>query len=128
MQTQDFNEQSKLPVYSYGRCPVNQRSFLLYRNSRNYKADVVGDYTVLDKEEDINLSEKKVMNLVSILNGRQNLMQLGEGTKSRMLYHVVDGGEDKEQAKVIFYRLGEQGVSVENAFFRIEASKKKEAS
>ncbi|MCI5061264.1 MAG: hypothetical protein MRY79_09400 [Alphaproteobacteria bacterium] len=127
MQTQEFNIESKAPVYSYQRCPVNERSFLLYKNAQNQQGGVVGDYTVLDSDEDLSLSEKKVMNLISALNGRKNLLQLGEETKSRMLYHVVDSGENKEQAKVIFYHLGKKGVSKENAFLRIETLKKKEA-
>lgn len=80
----------------------------------------VGDYTVLDKAEDPLLSEKKVINLVSLMNGRKNLMDLGHETKSRVLYNIVSECDDDGKARVIFYHLGPQGVSVENALFRIE--------
>jgi hypothetical protein len=81
----------------------------------------VGDYTVLDSGEDPGLSEKKVMNLISLLNGRKNLMQLGHETGTRVLYHVVSMRDDDNKARILFYNLGREGVSVENALFRLEA-------
>jgi hypothetical protein len=80
----------------------------------------VGDYTVLDKSEDIELAEKKVMNLVSLLNGRKKLMQLGHETRSRILYNIVSEKDDDGKMRVLFYQLGQEGVSVENALFRME--------
>jgi hypothetical protein len=80
----------------------------------------VGDYTVLDGAEDPALSEKKVMNLISLMNGRKNLMDLGHETKSRVLYNIVSECDDEGKARVIFYHLGTEGVSVENALLRIE--------
>lgn len=80
----------------------------------------VGDYTVLDGAEDLLLSEKKVMNLVSLMNGRKNLMDLGHETKSRVLYNIVSDQDEDGKARVIFYHLGAEGTSVENAMFRIE--------
>lgn len=80
----------------------------------------VGDYTVLDHKEDPLLSEKKVMNLVSLMNGRKNLMQLGHETNARILYNIVSECDDDGKSRVIFYHLGQEGVSVENALLRIE--------
>lgn len=85
-------------------------------------AVAVGDYTVLDTHEDIDLSEKKVMNLVSLLNGRKKLMQLGHETNTRTLYHIVNECDDDGKMRVVFYQLGQEGVSVENALFRMEAT------
>jgi len=121
MQTQDFNAESSAPVYAYQRSPVNERAFLIVKKPEVAAEPVpVGDYTVLDKEEDLSLSEKKVMNLVSLLNGRKRLMQLGHETKSRVLYNVLTEGSSDEKAKVMFYNLGKEGVSVENALFTLE--------
>lgn len=118
MQTQDFNAESKPALFGYQRSPVNERAFLITKKAD--EADVpVGDYTVLDKEEDLNLSEKKVMNLVSLLNGRKRLMQLGHETNSRVLYNVVSEKDEDNKYKVLFYQLKERGVSVENALFRL---------
>ena len=59
------------------------------------------------------------MNLVSLLNGRKRLMQLGHETNSRVLYNVVSEKDEDNKYKVLFYQLKERGVSVENALFRL---------
>lgn len=127
MQTQDFNAESRAPVYAYQRSPVNERAFLIVKKPEVEAEPIpVGDYTVLDKEEDLGLSEKKVMNLISLLNGRKRLMQLGHETNSRILYNIVSEKDEDNKFKVLFYQLRERGVSVENALFRLaseEASK-----
>lgn len=121
MQLQEFNIESVMPIYGYKLSPVNERSYLIVKKGDLAKEPVpVGDYTVLDKEEDPSLTEKKIMNLIALLNGRQQLMDLGHLTKSRVLYHVVNDGQNGEDAKVIFYHLGKKGVSKENALFRFK--------
>lgn len=122
MQTQDFNAESRAPLYAYQRSPVNSRAFLIVKKDEVAAEPVpVGDYTVLDKEEDLGLAEKKVMNLISLLNGRKRLMQLGHETNSRILYNVVSECDEENKTKVLFYKLAERGVSIENALFRLEA-------
>lgn len=123
MQTNDFNSEATTPRYTYRRSPVHPRGFMIlkYANDMGDEPVPVGDYTVLDTGEDPGLSERKVMNLVSLLNGRKNLMQLGHETNSRVLYHVVSERDDDNMARVMFYHLGREGVSVENALFRMEA-------
>ena len=123
MQTQDFNAESRAPTYAYQRSPVNERAFLIVKKEEAAMESVpVGDYTVLDQEEDIALSEKKVINLISLLNGRKRLMELGHETKSRTLYHVVSTRDQdpENKTKVLFYNLGSKGVSKENALLQFE--------
>ena len=121
MDTQDFNQGAKLPRYSYTPSPVQERAFLILRRENIEQEPVpVGDYMVLDTQEDLSLSEKKVMNLVSSLNGKETLVPLGEGTSSRTLFHLVTDRDEEDKAKIIFYQLEEEGVSKENALFRIE--------
>ena len=122
MKMDDFNAESKESRYAYARSPVHERSFMIMREADEAgEPTPVGDYTVLDPEEDLSLSEKKVMNLVSLLNGRKRLMDLGHETKTRVLYRIVSERDEENKAKVLFYNLGETGVSIENAMFRIEA-------
>ena len=122
MQTQEFNAESHIPLYAYQRSPVNERAFLITKKG-NLESDPVpvGDYTVLDREEDLSLSEKKVMNLVSLLNGRKRLMELGHETNSRVLYNVLSERDEENKYKVLFYQLKQRGVSIENALFRLES-------
>jgi len=122
MSTANFNVEAAIPRYTYRRSPVFERGFMIlkYQTERQKDPVSVGDYTVLDPMEDPGLSEKKVINLISLLNGRKNLMQLGHETNSRVLYQRVTECDDDGKARVLFYHLGAEGVSVENALLRIE--------
>lgn len=121
MKTPDFNAEAVPASYGYRPSPVNPRAFQIIRLADDgCEPSVVGDYTVLDQDEDIAFSEKKVMNVISLLNGRKNLMQLGHETGVRVLYKVLTECDDDGKARVMFYNLGKEGVSIENALFRIE--------
>ena len=123
MKANEFNESTKVPRYSYQPSPVHDRAFLIVKTEDIAQESIpVGDYTVLDQEEPKSLSEKKVMNLVSYLNGKKDLMQLGEETKSRQLFHLISDGTDGEKVKVMLYKYTGEGVSQENAFFQLEGS------
>lgn len=122
MKTNDFNAEAHSPRYTYRPSPVNARAFQILKlgDSATRDAQVAGDYTVLDAKEDPALSEKKVMNLIALMNGRKALMQLGHETNARILYHIVSEKDDDGKMRVLFYQLEREGVSVENALFRIE--------
>lgn len=119
MNNTNFNAEASAPRYTYRRSPVQDRAFMIMKLTGNDPV-AIGDYTVLDKNEDQLLSEKKVMNLVSLMNGRKNLMQLGHETNARILYNIVSECDDDGKARVLFYHLGAEGVSVENALLRLE--------
>jgi hypothetical protein len=120
MNSQDFNTQSSNVRYSFCPSPVHDRAFLILKGDGGGNPDIVGDYTVLDVGEDKSLSEKKVMNLISLLNGRKNVMPLGSETRARVLYRIVTDADDDGRSHVLFYHLGNEGVSVENALFRLK--------
>lgn len=122
METKDFNEQSKAPRYTYTRSPIHERAFMILKYGEDLagEPEPVGDYTVLDVQEEAALSEKKVINLISLLNERKRLVDLGEGLKTRQLYRIVSEESDDAKARVIFYTLGLEGVSKENAILQID--------
>lgn len=117
----DFNAEAKEHRYGYRPNPVHARSFQILRYPAQGFADAepVGDYTVLDLKEEPALSEQKIMNLVALLNGRKALMQLGHETGTRVLYNIVSRDDDDGYARILFYTLGREGVSIENALLRI---------
>ncbi len=120
MTLSDFNIITAKTDYTYRRNPVMAGSFMILKKQDTERYEPIGEYTVLDKEEDADLSEKKVMNLVSVLNGDQKLMEIGAGTKKRMLYKPFPRLSEDEKSKVIFYTLSEgAGVSEENAILTI---------
>jgi len=124
MQTQDFNAESKAPRYLYQPSPVNNRAFVIMKKDDfTHAPEPVGDYTILDKAEDFALAEKKVMNLIALLNGRRKLMQLGHETNARVLYKITKEKDEENKMNVLFYQLEQQGVSKENALLRLERDK-----
>lgn len=118
----DFNAQGNAHRYSYSHSPVDPNAFMIlkYADGLTEEPVAVGDYTVLDGLEDPSLSERKVMNIVSLLNGRKQLMQLGHETKSRTLYKILTEADEGNRQNIMFYNLGAEGVSIENALLRLE--------
>ena len=118
----DFNESTELPRYSYTRSPVNERAFLIMlQEDAHDKAEPVGDYTVLDREEDLAVSEKKVMNLINLLNEKPGKVIQIEDAEGRTHYNVISNPEESEELKVMFYTQKGEGVSAENALFRVQS-------
>lgn len=122
MQTNGFNQEASPKRYGYQKSPVHPRGYQILKHDASKGGDgiPVGDYIVLDAQEPDTLSEKKVMNLVALLNGRKALWQLGHETKTRVLYNIVKDDAEDGKFRVLFYHLGQGGVSVENALFEIE--------
>lgn len=125
MAPRDFNRSSENPPYTYRRNPQHMYSFfILKRSDAEGMFGPIGEYTVLDLGEDPSLSEKKVMNLVTLMSGSGPVLNLGELTRSRLLYYRVPQPEDeaaeKRKTHIIFYALGERGVSKENALLVLD--------
>lgn len=118
----NFNAEAQTPRFTYRPSPVHPRGYMIFRHARDERSDPhpVGDYIVLDTNEDPALSEKKLNNLISLLNGRKALMQLGHESGTRVLYSLVSECDDDGKMRILFYTLGHEGVSVENALFRLE--------
>lgn len=120
MQLRDFNTNTELPRYTYRRCELHARAFQIFRHEDNEKFKPVGNYTVLDQDENIDLSEKKVMNIISELNGRR-LMDLSDQVDGRTHFQIINDGSDGNNIKVMFLeKKVTKGVSVESGLFEIE--------
>jgi hypothetical protein len=107
-------------LFTYRPNPVHHKSWLIFKKSDAGSLNPVGDYTVLDPSEPLDISEKKIMNLVTLLNGNKELIPLGDQTKSRLLFHRKPKKEQDAKTEVIFYTQSGQGVSKENAILTIE--------
>jgi len=116
----DFSEESEKPRFMYKRNPLVEHAWQIFI-FRDEKEDYepVGDYTLIDVEEPLEITEKKLMNLMRLMNGRERLIELGNLTGTRLLYNIVpDTSEDKK--KIIFRTYDGHGVSKENAVLIIE--------
>ncbi len=121
---QNFNTESEKPPFTYKRNPLTDHAFQIFQ-WKEEKGDYepVGDYTLIDLEEDPELTEKTVMNLVSGLNGRsERLIDLQNLTSDRLLFNIVDNKDTEESDYItIMLRTHDQkGVSKENAVLKIE--------
>ncbi|MFP4098873.1 MAG: hypothetical protein ACLFU1_08855 [Alphaproteobacteria bacterium] len=79
----------------------------------------VGDYILINKDEKRNITEKKLENIMSILNKKDELIDISNLTKTRVLYTIVPEAQAGDQTKIIFKDYDGSGVSKDNAIFTI---------
>lgn len=118
---ESFNEEGEKPRFIYKRNPLVEHSFQLFEWKED-KSDYepVGEYVLLDTDEGIDITEKKVMNLISIMNGKKRLIDFTNLTQQRILFNIVSEKDDSVNEKVIFRTYDGDGVSKENAVLTIE--------
>ena len=115
----DFKSAKQASRFSYRRNPHHERSFMIMEHTGDKGYEPVGDYTVLDLKEDDFLSEKKVMNLIALLNGHEALADVSKDVEGTRLYYYEAPHMDEDKTKVLFYRQDGEGVSKENALFLV---------
>ena len=79
----------------------------------------IGEYVVLDKAEDRSLSEKKIINLIALMNGRSEMIDVA-AENQRLYFHVIPRAEDSPRQQIVFRARGLEGVTQENALLTIE--------
>jgi hypothetical protein len=94
--------------------PYQSGAFQLFKTQTGQEEIHIGDYILLDQREDEALTERKMVNLVALLNGRQEVMDLSTETNSRLLYQVLSPS-DNGAARILFRIYEGEGVSSENA-------------
>lgn len=121
----DFNIESEKPPFSYKRNPLVENAFQIFQ-WKEEKGDYepVGEYTLIDLDEDPEVTEKTVMNIVSMLNGRTDrVLDLTNLTSDRLLFNILtnkDDTEESEYVKIMLRTHDGMGVSKENAVLKIE--------
>mgnify|MGYP003672058348 CR=1 FL=1 len=79
----------------------------------------VGEYVLLNKDEPRDITDKKIINLMSILNKKDELIDLSSLTNKRVLFTLVPEAQAGDQTKMIFKDYDGSGVSKDNAVFTI---------
>ncbi len=118
-----YQDMASHTVYTYRPNPLLERSFLIFRKDHHGETEPIGDYTVLDEAETHDLSELKLMNIIMQLNGDDRLVDLGEKTRSRLLFHFKPKSPEETRQEIVFYTYSGQGVSKENAILTLEGIK-----
>lgn len=101
-------------MFRYEPHPQQDRAFLILDDSKP-----VGEYAVIDLEEDLKIAEKKVNNIVLLLNGSTDLVQLGHETQSQMFFHKKPKETPEAKTEIVFY-VRKTGTSKPNAVLNIE--------
>jgi hypothetical protein len=117
----NFNIESEKPQFIYKRNPLVKHAFQIFM-FKDEKGDYepVGDYTLLDMSEALDLTEKKVINIITLLNGRDNTMDLRNLTQSGFLFNIVPKVSEDDPTKIILRSKDASGTSVENAVMILE--------
>ncbi|NCT40107.1 MAG: hypothetical protein GW778_00390 [Alphaproteobacteria bacterium] len=120
-----FNAESEKPQFIYKQTVKSENVYeiLMFRSKGGPgqgKYEIVGDYTVIDEDENLELSEQKVKNVISLLNGKDDLKELGNLTKTRVLFTIVPKKSEDDPTKIIFRNHDGKGTSEENAVLTIE--------
>lgn len=71
MSFDDFNMVTAKKPYAYRRNPLYGHAYVILRRGAAGGYEPAGGYTVLDGGEDETLSERKVMNLVALMNDEE---------------------------------------------------------
>ena len=117
----EFNTESAKPRFIYKRNPLVEKAFQIFQINKTEEYDLVGEYVLVDESEDLDLTEKNVMNLITVLNGRQNLIDLSNLTTNRLLYNIVEeNAGDGSEVKIMLRTHDGKGVSKENALITIK--------
>ena len=115
-----FNDESEKPWFISKTNPLVPHSWQIFefRPAKDVY-EPVGDYILVDTKEPIDITEKKIANLVSILNRRNRLIDFKTLTNERVLYNIVEESPDSDLMKVVFRVYDGSGVSKENAVLTI---------
>lgn len=109
-------------LFWYRQSPVSERSFQILQLHEQQGYMPVGDYTILDRSESVELAEKKLQNIISLMNGRERVVDLSEACAgTRTLYQLCPRSEDSEKQRIILRTFDGQHVSRETALLQIEA-------
>lgn len=121
MGLKNFNNESEKPTFIYKPNPLVPHSYQIFAFREDKKAyEPAGEYTVIDNTEGPEITEKKLVNLISILNGKKNLINFKKLTKSRILFNILPETLESDHQKVVFRTYDGKGVSKENAVLTIE--------
>jgi|GEM_PF-993646 len=108
------------PRFIHKSNPMVERDYQIFEyNHKKGEYKVVGDYVLLRKDEPRDITEKKVSNLMGILNKKEDLIDLTNLTKTRVLFTIIPEAQAGDQTKMIFKDYDGSGVSKDNAIFTI---------
>lgn len=107
--------------YTFRPHPYQGRSFQIFL-MQGFHQDHVGDYLLLDQDEDPSVTQTTVTNLISLLNGRNDLINLQGQVNTRLYFQRLDA-DHSGQARVLFRSYNGHGGTTENALLTYNPEK-----
>lgn len=105
-------------MYYFEPSPTDDNSWVCLRRMGD-NTHAVGSYTLFDVAEDEALTEKKLLNLAALLNGRSDTLPLGHMSDDVMYFQRLPERNGRE--RIMFRVLGEgEDITRENALFSFE--------
>ncbi len=112
-----FNDESEKPkvIFRPNQLVPHSWYFLFFRDeSKAYEP--IGDYTLIDTSEPIEITEKKLMNITALMNEKKGrLINFNNLTDKRLLFTMVPDTPESNVRKVVLRTYDGKGVSKENA-------------
>ncbi len=100
--------------------PLVERSYQIFEyDFKRSDYEHAGDYILINKNEKPEVTEKKLINLMTLLNGKDDLIDISSLTTTRVLFTLVPEAQESDHTKIIFKDYDGSGVSKENAVFTI---------
>ncbi len=108
------------PRFIHRANPIVDRAYQIFEyDFKKGDYDHVGDYILINKKEDPEVTEKKLINLMTLLNGKDDLIDISNLTSTRVLFTLVPEAQAGGQTKIILKDYDGSGVSKDNAIFTI---------
>ncbi len=100
--------------------PSLERAYQIFEyNFKKSDYDHVGDYILVNKNEKSEVTEKKLTNLMTLLNGKDGLIDISNLTSKRVLFTLIPEAHAGNQTKIILKDYDGSSVSTDNAIFTI---------
>lgn len=100
--------------------PLVDRAYQIFEyNVENNAYDHIGDYVLINRDEPRELTDKKVINFLTLLNNKKELIDISNLTSTRLLFTVVPEAQSKDQTKIILKDYDGSGVSKDNAVITV---------
>lgn len=121
MNLKDFNDESSHPEFIHKPDPHDPHAYeILHFKEGLGTYELSGSYRKVDEAEEAEVTDKRIFNLMAVLNDKKRQFDFKSLTNSRTLYTLVPIKPEDTDVKVIFRTYDGNGVSKENAILSLD--------
>lgn len=121
MNLNDFNDESSHPEFIHKPDPQDPHAYqiLHFKEALGFY-ELSGSYRKVDLSEDGEVTDKRIFNLMAVLNDKKRKFDFKSLTNSRTLFTLVPIRPEDSDVKVVFRTYDGNGVSKENAILLLD--------